>query len=201
MTNPYQTLHVEPDATIDQIRDAYRDLAKKHHPDHGGDAATFRLIQEAYDLLCDPERRQLFDTTGATSGPSPEKELINIFAKLAETFDVTTSNLVDLARKSVLASQEHYAKESHQFRQQAKRFAEAAARITVKSGKLNPARELLLKKGNDCAAQADESDTKHRFGLLILKQLENYEYRTEYRTDNPPSYPPPPSLFSDFSWR
>lgn len=57
----YQTLGVDKNATPDIIKKAYRKLASQHHPDKGGDTATFQQIQTAYDTLSDPEKRQQYD--------------------------------------------------------------------------------------------------------------------------------------------
>ena len=57
----YQTLGVEKSATPDEIKKAYRKLASKHHPDKGGDTATFQKIEEAYRVLSDPQQRQQYD--------------------------------------------------------------------------------------------------------------------------------------------
>jgi len=57
----YQTLGVARNATPDDIKRAYRKLASKHHPDRGGDTATFQTIQTAYDTLSDPSKRQQYD--------------------------------------------------------------------------------------------------------------------------------------------
>lgn len=57
----YQTLGVPNNATPDEIKKAYRKLASKHHPDKGGDTATFQQIQTAYDILSDPEKRSQYD--------------------------------------------------------------------------------------------------------------------------------------------
>lgn len=46
-----RTLNLELDACDTQIRTAYRRLAAQHHPDRGGDAAQFRRVREAYELL------------------------------------------------------------------------------------------------------------------------------------------------------
>lgn len=48
---PIVVLGLQSDATPDQIRKAYRLLAKQHHPDHGGDRARFEAIHEAYKAL------------------------------------------------------------------------------------------------------------------------------------------------------
>lgn len=57
----YTTLGVSKTATFDEIKKAYRKLASKHHPDRGGDTATFQQIQVAYDTLSDPIKRQEYD--------------------------------------------------------------------------------------------------------------------------------------------
>lgn len=60
MTDYYQILGVDRSATAEEIKQAYRKLAMKHHPDRGGDATEFQRIQEAYAALGDPERRQQY---------------------------------------------------------------------------------------------------------------------------------------------
>lgn len=57
----YQTLGVAKTATPDEIKKAYRKLASQHHPDKGGDTATFQKIEEAYRILSDPNTRQQYD--------------------------------------------------------------------------------------------------------------------------------------------
>ena len=61
MADHYQTLGVSRNANADEIKKAYRRLASKHHPDKGGDTATFQNIQTAYDILSNPEKRAEYD--------------------------------------------------------------------------------------------------------------------------------------------
>lgn len=65
--NLYKILGVKTTASPEQIKKAYRKKVKKHHPDIGGDPEIFRQIQEAYDVLSDPEKRRAYDTTGTTT--------------------------------------------------------------------------------------------------------------------------------------
>jgi curved DNA-binding protein len=61
MSDYYQTLGVNRNATPDEIKKAFRSLASKHHPDKGGDTKKFQDIQEAYATLSDPEKRSQYD--------------------------------------------------------------------------------------------------------------------------------------------
>ncbi len=68
----YETLKVSRSAAPEEIKRAFRQLAREHHPDVNQDpqaAERFKEINEAYQVLSDPERRALYDRTGRT-GPS-----------------------------------------------------------------------------------------------------------------------------------
>ena len=68
----YDTLGVKKGASQDEIKKAYRKLARQHHPDaNPGDKAAeerFKEVQTAYDVLSDEEKRKAYDRYGSTNG-------------------------------------------------------------------------------------------------------------------------------------
>ena len=82
--NYYRILHVQPDAPTEVIKSSYRTLMQrlKMHPDLGGDHAEAALINEAYAVLTDPDKRAAYDrdlpqpqrASAAETTPEPEPE-------------------------------------------------------------------------------------------------------------------------------
>ncbi len=66
--DPYRALGVDKKASAEEIKKAYRKLARQYHPDrHGGDKQAeerFKEVQEAYSILSDPEKRKQYDQGG-----------------------------------------------------------------------------------------------------------------------------------------
>jgi curved DNA-binding protein CbpA len=116
-TNPYSILRIPETASRDEIKRAYRRLAREYHPDRGGDAAAFGRVQEAYELLTDPRRRRVYDASRGASvqsrpapaGPRPTSSRrrpqgsvdvhIDVAEVLEEVVHTTANGLRGILRK------------------------------------------------------------------------------------------------------
>ncbi|XP_021278205.1 dnaJ protein homolog ANJ1 [Herrania umbratica] len=63
-TRYYEILGVSKNASQDDLKKAYKKAAIKNHPDKGGDPEKFKVLAHAYEVLSDPEKREIYDQYG-----------------------------------------------------------------------------------------------------------------------------------------
>jgi DnaJ-class molecular chaperone len=115
MTNPYQTLNINKTATDAEVERAFKQAAKRTHPDKpGGSKEKFNEAVRSKQLLLDPARRKHYDQTGNFTDPEPDNSanfpislIMNIITNAAARFannvggDPTQTNLLDHVRKQL----------------------------------------------------------------------------------------------------
>src|SRR5215475_8892420 len=90
----YDTLGIKKGASADEIKKAYRKLARQYHPDaNPGDASAeerFKQVQTAYDVLSDADKRKAYDRFGSTNGrAAPGPGGVNVdFGDLGDLGDI-----------------------------------------------------------------------------------------------------------------
>ena len=87
----YEVLGIDRKATDEEVRKAFRQLAFKYHPDHNrGDGAEerFKEVNEAYEVLCDANKRSAYDRFGHSGGP-------DLFGRGFEGFDFGFGDIFD----------------------------------------------------------------------------------------------------------
>ena len=82
MTTLYDILGVKKDATPEEIKAAKRKLARKHHPDKGGNVESMALINRAADVLENPKKRAYYDQTGMERVPDETDEALKLFVEV-----------------------------------------------------------------------------------------------------------------------
>ncbi len=177
----YFDLGIPFDAGQDGIKTAYRELAKRHHPDKGGDPATFQRITEAYEVLSDPDARAHYDATGtfstkATNDAALIALLDNIFHKVLAA--VEQRNLDPMAfdfvagMRELLDDGDRLASEAIvRMRKDVTKNTLLASRFTAKEGVTNHFAVLLHQKTELLQRQiatAEEAIIQHRLAREYL---------------------------------
>lgn len=91
--NYYDLLEINSNASKKEIKDAYKKLALKNHPDKGGDSEKFRKISEAYEVLSDDNKRSkydqgnIYDNLQGVNEFTDARELFNFIFRVNNTFN------------------------------------------------------------------------------------------------------------------
>jgi curved DNA-binding protein CbpA len=188
----YKLLGIERDATEDEIKAAYRDRAKKTHPDKGGDREEFERVTEASNVLLDPRRREKYDKTGDAEDDGPDdigkmamNHIVTMFNGFLDSNDQEKLDLMTIMTKKMR-------EESARVRQGGKdlEFRRAKLEKLVKRfTKKNPGSNIFVtftQAKISKIAQEIQSHTNLADSLdLAVEMLQDYEYEW----DKPP--PPP----------
>lgn len=110
--NPYEILGVNKNSSQEEIKQKYKSLAQIHHPDKGGDEEKFKQINQAYDILSDPEKKQYYDDTGRsnffkTIEEEAVDELANIFYNVVDQFNPITDDVLAIINNAVFDTKNH----------------------------------------------------------------------------------------------
>lgn len=137
--NHYESLGVDQKATPDQIKAAYRSKAREKHPDKGGSSEDFAPIAKAYEVLSDPERRLLYDTTGGDHRPPIEIEVQNaLLAVINQALSQPDGTpIIELAKRTIQAVQAESPG-------QIKKLKARKARLEARRGKISSAGAMNL---------------------------------------------------------
>lgn len=111
-TNPdnyYEFLGVEPTASQDEIKKAYRKLAFKYHPDTGSekDDALFKRLQFIYSILSDPTQRKSYDETIAFKSYRRQERSHTEYASLTDIIHQEWSGLTTKQHKNLKSLKQH----------------------------------------------------------------------------------------------
>ena len=176
--NHYQTLGIQPEASADEVKHAWRRLSSKHHPDRdGGCAETMKAINQAYECLSDEGRRAAYDDAGFME-PAGNVERIATEA-LTEFFDAAIradqADLVGAVQSGILAARRYIEANRGAAVRKRDKLRKQRERIRTRGGARNIAHAIIDPQIQRLDAEIAEAD----LNLLALEKaktmLANYE--------------------------
>ena len=187
--NPYTELGVAKDASKEDIKKAYRELAKNTHPDkNGGNDSLFKRINEAYQILMDDDARQNYDTTGNTQrspnnlDAKANQLIVNFFTLVAAELDTRINPLSeDLIGHGKLFVQKQIDKfyseiQIHKRTANLLEKIEARLKSKTKDGLVNRALKHNIEATKD---QIRLLDGQIKACERALELLDNYEFKMD----------------------
>lgn len=207
MEELYGTLGVSREATPDEIKAAYRRAAMEHHPDRNigsEDAARekFQAVQNAYDVLSDPEKRAFYDQHGSAPGPKVDEwaalkeDAIQIFMEAVGTSGPNPSqwNLIDMMEQIIMGKQMTLRQAVQQNEALIAKLEKIVPRVGRKDGAPGP-NVLSGFIEADVAAKREQNErTKQMIahGEKLLEYVRTYTFEVEA--------PPPQPQWVNVTW-
>lgn len=188
----YELLGVEVDATETQIKRAYRKLAKRAHPDKGGDPEKFREITHAYEVLTDPERRKLYNETGSApdakkSGPDPRlATVLGSVIMQAIQQNPHGCNPVDIGRKVLNNRIAHLNGTATGDLEIVRRCRHIAANVTKTTEGDNIIANVLESHATGAETHAKQMKDEAEMLAQVLKLLDDYGWKPDAESGSTP---------------
>ena len=85
--DPYKVLGVDRNINENDLKKAYKSKAMKHHPDRGGDENKFKELNEAYDILKDPQKKAAYDRYGTADPNQMNSQNFNFKGDINDVFN------------------------------------------------------------------------------------------------------------------
>ena len=85
--DPYKVLGVDRNTNENDLKKAYKSKAMKHHPDRGGDENKFKELNEAYDILKDPQKKAAYDRYGTADPNQMNSQNFNFNGDINDVFN------------------------------------------------------------------------------------------------------------------
>ena len=169
----YDVLGVAVNAAKDEIKKAYRKMAKLHHPDKGGDEEMFKEIQKAYDVLGDDVKRDHYDKTGDanTIKDGPEKVLMTIFGAMIDAGDFQ-GNIIKRIADKIKEEIKNLENKDRKIKKEITKLSKALNRVSIDGENLF---EMVLNGKIDSLDRAIDSNDKNIDEMnSMLLMVESY---------------------------
>jgi DnaJ-class molecular chaperone len=187
----YEILGVEKDAPKAVIKAAYRRLAQRLHPDKDtGNAEEFHLVQEAYEVLIDIERRTRYDATGTYRHEARKTEdqmlrdvavsaLTNMLHQIIDGEDfIEYTNIFEALREKIAQSNMASEADIVKLKKSRRKHVKAQKRITAKKG--DNLMEFMIQSAIDKLDKDLASEEKNlKVGKIVAQIVDDHDYQVD----------------------
>lgn len=185
MKTLYHILGLTKQATIDEIKNAYRELAKKHHPDVGGDTEKMTELTLAYNILRDPEKRKRYDETGQHETNTFKSRFTTFvqsyFLQIVDTADdVVSNNLIENFNNQVTQFIAQLDKDIQTCESKTEKLNKVLSRVKCDTD--NTITIVLQAQIDTLQKQAGKCKEDKKFLKQCRAILEDYDYKTDNYT-------------------
>lgn len=179
----YEILGVEPDASAEEIKAAYRLLVKTTHPDAGGDPEAFHQLSMAYNILSDVEERRLYDLVGKPRPDNAMAKQERVLQHMADLFElsilavdrpVEEVDMIGLMKQAAKAKLEQLRDEERSIERLLKSSQTLRNRIKVKGETKNRFAEIIDGKAKIYAEQLKLASQIANDIQRVVEELERY---------------------------
>lgn len=193
----YQVLGLEKEATLEEIKTVYRELVKQYHPDvqnlnlseeeKHDQTERFKLVQKAYEVLSDPERRKLYDDTGYHGEKIDEEEELNrmvvpialrvirVYIKEPQFVGVPFKNYLSVEERESVSN---FVEQKRKVLQQQEKLRRIISRIR-KSPKNDFLRDTLESEIKDLSHQLESFQNQQKLMEQAYKLCREYDIAEE----------------------
>ena len=193
----YAELGIERNASANEIDKAYRQRARRAHPDTGGSAEAFHSLAHAHAVLSDPDRRKAYDATGyegeldAEDIASRAMERIHelVGSVLDSELPFESVDLVAAIRDTLTKQKSEIAAGVKKMERQAKRAEALAARFRRREGD-NLIRGTLERRAAETRANAEKTRREEAVFARAIELLADYSFEHEAPARREPARPP-----------
>lgn len=174
----YQILGVEKNVSPEELKKAYRKLARQTHPDAGGNGDHFAVIASAYAVLRDKEKRKRYDETGLTVEVPSETlvartQLLDMIMRLSEE----PGDVLLKAQEHIRKGQAELNVETQQIEGMLRNLKDQLARFKYKGAEEDYITAALEYRIEQRKIALENTKKAKEQGDLVLKLLEEYSYQ------------------------
>lgn len=190
-TTLYEVLGIATTADAAEIKSAYRSKAQQNHPDKGGDKEAFQLIQEAYEVLSDPDRRARYDSDGTyrhEARPTEEQKvnaaaqngIMQVLTQIIDGIEqVEYSDLFEVVTKEVAKLRDGIEGERDGLTKRLDKHEKAVSRIKAKDGHDNVAALLMQAVITSIKGEIEKAEFAVKVGNRMIELIGQHTYEKD----------------------